>query len=242
MKDHVLVSVRLLVVFTFLLGLAYPAVVWAIGRVAFPRAAAGSFVTRDGKVVGSELIGQAAASPGLFRPRPSAAGSGYDAVASGGSNLGPTSKALADRVAAEAERTRAENPGARSIPADAVTASGSGLDPHVSPQFALWQVPRVSRESGIPAAELEALVARRTEGRFLGLFGEPRGNVPPLNLDVLGRRPPPVVAGAPPRYSYLRNLGARFLVSSAWTCRPDETPDRWTTGRWRKCVGSPSGA
>lgn len=188
MKDHVLVSVRLLVVFTLLLGFAYPAAVWAVGRVAFPRAAGGSFVTRDGKVVGSELLGQAVASPGLFRPRPSAAGSGYDATSSGGSNLGPTSRALAERVAAGAARARAENPGARGpVPADAVTASGSGLDPHVSPEFALWQVPRVSRESGIPAAELEALVARRTEGRFLGLFGEPRVNVLLLNLDVRAR-------------------------------------------------------
>lgn len=185
MKHHVLVSVRLLVVLTLLLGFGYPAVVWAIGRVAFPASAGGSFVSRDGKVVGAELVGQAVTSPGLFRPRPSAAGSGYDAAASGGSNLGPTSKALADRVTAEVERARAENPGAKApVPADAVTASGSGLDPHVSPQFALWQVPRVSRESGIPAAELEALVARRTEGRFLGLFGEPRVNVLLLNLDV----------------------------------------------------------
>lgn len=200
MRDHVLVSIRLLVVFTFLLGFAYPAVVWAVGRVAFPRAARGSFVTSGGKVVGSELIGQAVTSPGLFRPRPSAAGSGYDATASGGSNLGPTSKALAERVAAEAEKARAENPGAKApVPADAVTASGSGLDPHVSPAFALWQVPRVSRESGIPAAELEALVAIRTEGRFLGLYGEPRVNVLLLNLDVRARRPAPRGDGAPPR-------------------------------------------
>ena len=192
MKDHVLVSVRLLAAFTLLLGLAYPAAVWAIGRLAFPQAAEGSFVTRDGRVVGSALIGQAVTSPGLFRPRPSAAGNGYDAAASGGSNLGPTSKALADRVAAEVHRARFENPGAKTpVPADAVTASGSGLDPHVSPEFALWQVPRVSRESGIPAAELEAMVARRTEGRFLGLFGEPRVNVLLLNLDVLGRSAPP---------------------------------------------------
>ncbi len=200
MKEHVLVSARLLVVFTLLLGFAYTAVVWAVGRVAFRSAAGGSFVTHDGKVVGSELIGQAATSPGLFHPRPSAAGSGYDAAASGGSNLGPTSKALAERVAAEVARARAENPGAKGpVPADAVTASGSGLDPHVSPEFALWQVPRVSRESGIPAAELEALVARRLEGRFLGLFGEPRVNVLLLNLDVLSRRPPPKGGGPPPR-------------------------------------------
>ncbi len=189
MKDHVFVSLRLLVVFTILLGLAYPAAVWAVGRVAFRDAANGSFVARNGAVVGSSLIGQAVTSPGLFRPRPSAAGSGTNAAASGGSNLGPTSKALADRVVAEVAKSRAENVGAKGlVPADAVTASGSGLDPHVSPGFALWQVPRVSRESGIPAADLQALVARRTEGRFLGLFGESRVNVLLLNLDVLDKR------------------------------------------------------
>jgi K+-transporting ATPase ATPase C chain len=184
-KDHVLVSIRLLVVFTLLLGFGYPAAVWAVGRVAFPSAAGGSFVARDGKVVGSSLIGQAVTSPGLFRTRPSAAGSGYDAAASSGSNLGPTSKALADRIVAEVAKTRAENPEAKGpVPADAVTASGSGLDPHVSSDFALWQVPRVAKESGVPTADLEALVARHTEGRFLGLFGEPRVNVLLLNLDV----------------------------------------------------------
>ena len=200
MKDHVLVSIRLLVVFTLLLGFVYPAVVWAVGRVAFPRPARGSFVTHDGTVVGSELIGQAVTSAGLFRPRPSAAGSGYDAAASGGSNLGPTSKALAERVAAEVAKARAENPGVKGpVPADAVTASASGLDPHVSPEFALWQVPRVSRESGIPAAELEALVAERTEGRFLGLYGEPRVNVLLLNLGVRTRRPAALGGVATPR-------------------------------------------
>jgi len=194
-KKDLLVSLRLLVVFTLLLGFGYPAAVWAVGRVAFPREAGGSFVARDGKVVGSSLIGQAVASPGLLRPRPSAAGSGYDAAASGGSNLGPTSRALAERVAAEVARARAENPGAKGpVPADAVTASGSGLDPHVSPAFALWQVPRVSRETGIPAPDLAALVARRTEGRFLGLFGEPRVNVLLLNLDVRARS---AAAGSP---------------------------------------------
>ena len=189
MKDHVLVSVRLLVVFTLLLGFGYPAAVWAVGRVAFPHAAGGSFVSRHGKVVGSSLIGQAVASTGLFRPRPSAAGNGYDADSSGGSNLGPTSRALADRVKAEVARSRAENPDAKGpVPADAVTASGSGLDPHVSPEFALWQIARASSETGIPAADLEAMVARRTEGRFLGLFGESRVNVLLLNLDVLDER------------------------------------------------------
>lgn len=200
MKDHVFVSIRLLVVFTLLLGFAYPAVVWAVGRVAFPSAASGSFVLHGGKVVGSELIGQAVTAPGLFRTRPSAAGSGYDAAASSGSNLGPTSKALAERVAAEAGKARAENPGAKGpAPADAVTASGSGLDPHVSPAFALWQVPRVAKETAIPASDLEALVAKRTEGRFLGLFGEPRVNVLLLDLDVLALRPAPRSGGPPPR-------------------------------------------
>ena len=189
MKNHVLVSVRLLVVFTILLGFGYPAAVWAVGRVAFRDAAGGSFVSRDGKVVGSSLIGQAVTSPGLFRTRPSAAGSGTNAAASGGSNLGPTSKALADRVTTEIAMAREENPGAKGpVPADAVTASGSGLDPHVSPEFALWQVPRVARETGIPAADLETMVARRTEGRFLGLFGEPRVNVLMLNIDILDKR------------------------------------------------------
>lgn len=189
MKESVLVSVRLLVVFTLLLGFGYPAVVWAVGRVAFPGAAGGSFVTHGGRVVGSGLIGQAVTSPGLFRPRPSAAGGGYDAAASGGSNLGPTSRALSARVAAEVARARAENPGAKGpVPADAVTTSGSGLDPHVSPGFALWQVPRVAKESGLPPGDLVALVAGRTEERFLGLFGEPRVNVLLLNLDVLDRK------------------------------------------------------
>ena len=188
MKDHVLVSVRLLAVFTLLVGFGYPAAVWAVGRVAFPGAASGSFVSHGGAVAGSSLIGQAVTSPGLFRTRPSAAGSGYDAASSSGSNLGPTSKALAERVSAEVAKARAENPGGNGpVPADAVTASGSGLDPHVSPGFALWQVSRVSRESGIPAADLEAMVARRTEGRLLGLYGEPRVNVLLLNLDVLDR-------------------------------------------------------
>lgn len=195
-KDHVLVSVRLLAVFTLLLGLAYPVAVWAVGRVAFRDAAGGSFVYRDGRPVGSALIGQAATSPGLFRTRPSAVGNGYDATASGGSNLGPTSKALADRVVAEVARARAENPGAKGpVPADAVTASGSGLDPHVSPGFALWQVARVSRESGIPAAELEGMIRRRTEGLFLGIFGGPRVNVLLLNLDLRDHPAPSVPTG-----------------------------------------------
>ena len=192
MKDHVLVSVRLLVVFTLLLGFGYPVVVWAVGRVAFPREAGGSFVTRDGRVAGSELIGQATASPGLFRSRPSAAGSGYDAAASSGSNLGPTSKALAERVTAEVAKARAENPGARGpVPADAVTASGSGLDPHVSPQYALLQADRIAKARGVDPGLVRALLQSHVEGRTFGVLGQPRVNVLMTNLALDARCPSP---------------------------------------------------
>lgn len=187
-RDHVLVSVRLLVVFTLLLGFGYPAVVWAIGRVALcaPRADRSSPAT--GRSSAPSLIGQAVSSSGLFRPRLLGRRQRLRRRRLGGSELRADVEG-ARRVAAEVADALAENPGAKGpVPADAVTASASGLDPHVSPAFALWQVPRVSKETGLPAAELEAaLVARRTEGRFLGLFGEPRVNVLLLNLDVQAR-------------------------------------------------------
>lgn len=189
MKQHLLASVRLYLVLTVLLGLVYPFGIWAIGRVLFRHAADGSFVPHGGKVVGSELIAQAFTRADLFHPRTSAAGDkGYDAMSSGGTNLGPTSKKLADSVRAAVADARAENPGAGpSVPADRVTSSASGLDPHISPENARWQLPRVGRASGIPLPELEAMVARRTEGRFLGIYGEPRVNVLLLNLDLLDR-------------------------------------------------------
>jgi potassium-transporting ATPase KdpC subunit len=187
-------ALRLSAATLILTGVAYPLALTGLARVAFPRAAGGSLLgDAAGRIVGSELVGQGFASPGYFQPRPSAAGAGYDATASSGSNLGPTSAKLRDRVRADADRLRRENPEARGpIPADLVTASASGLDPHLSPAAALWQVPRVARARGVDPAELERLVEARVEQRTFGLLGEPRVNVLLLNLDLDRRfaRPP----------------------------------------------------
>ncbi|HQR46963.1 MAG TPA: potassium-transporting ATPase subunit KdpC [Thermoanaerobaculia bacterium] len=185
MKAHCLPSIRLYLAVTLLLGFGYPAAVWGVGRLAFPEEAGGSFLRRGGSTVGSSLIGQTFSSPKLFHGRPSAAGeTGYDATASGGTNLGPTSRKLADAVR-NAVKSVSDGEGVTgSVPADAVTSSGSGLDPHVSPDYARLQVPRVARQTGVPPADLDALIARRTEGRFLGVWGERRVNVLLLNLDL----------------------------------------------------------
>ncbi len=176
-----IVAVLMTVVTTLLLGVVYPLVVTGIAQVVFPEQANGQLIVRDGKAVGSRLIGQGFSSPGYFRPRPSAAGMGYDAANSAGSQLGPTNKKLIDAVKANVESARRENPGA-SVPIDLVTASASGLDPHVSPAAADFQVPRVARERGMSKADVRRLVEAHTEGRQLGFLGEPRVNVLELNL------------------------------------------------------------
>ena len=175
------------VVTTVLLGVIYPLAITGIAQVVFPDKANGQLIEKDGKVIGSRIIGQGFSSPGYFRPRPSAAGSGYDAANSAGTQLGPTNKKLVDNVRANVEAARKENPTA-AVPVDLVTTSASGLDPHLSPAAADFQVPRVARERGMSESDVRALVAAHTEGRQLGFLGEPRVNVIELNLALDGVR------------------------------------------------------
>ena len=169
------------VVTTVILGIIYPLAITGIAQVAFPDTANGQLIERDGTVIGSRIIGQGFSSPGYFRSRPSAAGSGYDAANSAGTQLGPTNKKLIDAVTANVAAARKENPNA-AVPVDLVTASASGLDPHISVAAAEFQVPRVARERGIPETGLRRLVVANTAGRTLGFFGEARVNVLELNL------------------------------------------------------------
>jgi K+-transporting ATPase ATPase C chain len=178
MKKHLLTAVRYTVVTAVLLGIVYPLAITGLARALFPRQASGQLVMRGGGAVGSELIGQAFTGAGYFHSRPSAAGTGYDAGSSSGSNLGPTSKALVDRVNAS---VAAEGNG-EPVPVDLVTASGSGLDPDISPAAALYQVARVARERGLPEAKVRDLVMAHVEPRQFGLLGEPKVNVLELNL------------------------------------------------------------
>ncbi len=197
MREALVTSVRVTVVTLLLTGVAYPLAVTGVARVLFPRASTGSLVADEsGRVVGSALLAQGFSGPGYFQPRPSAAGEkGWDPTASGGSNLGPTSRKLRERVEAEVARLRAENPDAPGdVPVELVTTSGSGLDPHLSPEAALWQVPRVAAARGIAESRVRAAVEEAVEGRDLGFLGEPRVNVLLLDLALdrqFGRPRPP---------------------------------------------------
>ncbi len=177
-------ALRINIFLTILLGVAYPLVVTGISQVLFPHQANGSLITHNGQVIGSELIGQNFAKPEYFQPRPSAAGNdGYDPTASGGSNYGPTNKKLIDRVKASVDKFHKDNPDYHGpIPADLLTASGSGLDPEISPASAQAQTARVAKARGVSADQLGQLVAQYTKSPDLGLLGEPRVNVLKLNL------------------------------------------------------------
>ena len=192
MLRQIMPAFRMTLILTVLTGLIYPGVVTGLARLLFPRQANGSLVEKDGKVVGSSLIGQTFTRPEYFHGRPSAAGDkGYDSSASNGSNLGPTSQKLYDRVKTSVEQFRAENPDfSGPIPADALTASASGLDPDISPASAIAQVNRVAKARGTDPVEIQKLVDRLTAHRDLGFLGEPRVNVLELNL-ALDRQFPP---------------------------------------------------
>jgi K+-transporting ATPase ATPase C chain len=183
MWRQMLPGLRMTLVMTVLTGLIYPGIVTGLCQMLFPKQANGSLEYKDGRVIGSTLIGQNFAKPEYFQPRPSAAGNnGYDATSSTGSNLGPTNQKLIDRVKTAADKFHKDNPGfTETIPADLLTASGSGLDPHLSPEAAGAQVERVAKARGASVADIRSLVAQFTEGRDLGFLGEPRVNVLLLN-------------------------------------------------------------
>jgi K+-transporting ATPase ATPase C chain len=190
MWEQILPGLRIKLFMTLLLGVIYPLAMTGISQAIFPKQSNGSLITLGGKTIGSELIGQNFAKPEYFHPRPSNAGAnGYDPTASGGFNQGPTNQKLVDRVKAAIEQFRKENPDYTGpIPADFVTASGSGLDPHISPDSARAQVARVAKARGLTAGALNQLIAEFTEGPDLGLLGEPRVNVLKLNLALDQRK------------------------------------------------------
>lgn len=176
-------SILFTLVTTVLLGIIYPLAVTGIAALLFPHKAAGSLILKDGQVVGSELLAQSFTADKYFHPRPSAAGNGYDATSSGGSNLAQSNTKLVQRIQGDIDRLSKENPG-QPVPIDLVTTSGSGLDPDITPDAAYFQAPRIAKARGIPEATVRQLIQQHTAGRTFGLLGEPRVNVLLLNLDL----------------------------------------------------------
>ncbi len=189
MKKNLITSVLMTIATTILLGLIYPLVVTGIAQVLFPARANGQLIRKDGRIVGSSIIGQGFAGAAYFHSRPSATTVPYDAANSAGSNLGPTNQKLIDRVKSDVAALQAGNPG-KPVPVDLVTTSASGFDPHISPAAAEYQVERVARERGTTPDRVRAVVARHTDGRQLGFLGEPRVNVLELNLELDQQFPP----------------------------------------------------
>ena len=183
MKKNLMISIWMTLATTIIFGLIYPLAVTGLAQVMFPDRANGQLIRRDGKIVGSKIIGQAFAGASYFHSRPSYAGNGYDAGQSSGSNLGPTNKTLIDRVNSDVQKLQAENPGTP-VPVDLVTSSGSGLDPEISPAAAEFQIRRVARARDMSEQDVRAVVAKHTQQRDLGFLGEPRVNVLELNLDL----------------------------------------------------------
>jgi len=183
MKKQLIVAIAYTIVTTVIFGLGYPLLVTGLSQLLFPKQANGSLIVKNGQVVGSRLLGQSFSADKYFHPRPSNAGSGYDPLASGGSNLGPTNQALVTRVEQDVARWQKENPGVP-IPSDLVTSSGSGLDPDISPASAAFQVARVANARGVSQDQIRTIVAKHTQGRQWGIFGEARVNVLEVNLDL----------------------------------------------------------
>ena len=188
MKANFITAIWFTLITTVMLGVLYPLGITGLAQLLFRSKANGQLIERNGKVVGSRIIGQSFTGPGYFHSRPSNAGTGYDATSSSASNFGPTNKALIERVKGDVQKARSENP-STPVPIDLVTSSGSGLDPDISPAAAEFQVSRVARERHMRAADVRTLVQQHTLGRQLGFLGEPRVNILELNLDLDAAHP-----------------------------------------------------
>lgn len=188
MKKNLITAILMTIATTILLGIIYPLLVTGLAQLIFPKQANGQLIQKDGKTVGSRILAQAFSSPAYFHPRPSFAGNGYDPTSTNGSQLGPTNQKLIDRVRGDVSTVHAENP-TQPVPIDLVTGSASGLDPHITPATAEFQLPRVAKERGTSVEQLRALVQKHTEDRQFGFLGEPRVNVLELNLELDQRFP-----------------------------------------------------